>query len=85
MRILNVESLARDCKEPVEMRWAESRLECEECGVQQVVRHCKVVRAGPHGTPDIPYRPPCGVSTFVISLPSGCVRRSAISDTVPKT
>ena len=58
--------------------------------MQQVVRHtdhCKVVRAGPHGTPDIPYRPPCGVSTltFVISLPSGCVRRSAISDTVPKT
>ena len=39
MRSLNVESLARDCKEPVEMRWAESRLECEECGVQQVVRH----------------------------------------------
>lgn len=30
MRSLNVESLARDCKEPVEMRWAESRLECEE-------------------------------------------------------
>ena len=51
-----------------------------------VVRHCKVVRAGPHGRtpPDIPY-----IGTMwgqYISLPAACVApRYQTQLTVPKT
>ena len=76
MRILNVESLARDCKEPVEMRWV-SRDPSVESDVQQVVQRCKVVRAQvrrPHGrTARISDIAAVGTRSQYISLPAACV------------